>query len=773
MMLDITIKINNILWQRPKRGAILTGFVIGEGLPLERSERVRIPYSVSIEDRISSGQWWRIVGDTEDYKGDMQIVATHALLLRPSGEHIVDLIAGDRHRFPGIGKSYARKLWDHLGNNLYELLEAKNDIDLGTTMRKLKIPNAEQASTAMVEGWSELGLGEVVYWLDNLPSAINLGIGLGERICKCWGVSARKRIEEDPYRLISFISTRHVNKAWKTVDDIALNVFGLAHDDERRLHAAIIDSIYSHYDNKSTVVDRKTLVTKTKNRLGSRSLAEKAIGQSYGRNSFLHNDEFWQSRGAYLMEREIAERIKRILNFKQNQFFCEKDFEDADIAKAIEEFEDKETKALRAIGTLGRDEMFHLDEEQKKAVRVCLDNNLSIVTGGTSVGKASVLECVNHITRKTGGDVVQMSLFGRAPRHMSKATGQPTKTIAGFLCKSSAEDIKEGMTYVVEEASTLDLPTTFQILRKLPENSRLILVGDAEQLPPLGPGKVFHLLVKELAGMVPTSTLTKVYSQEGSSGIPAVAEAIRGSEDASSTMPNLPAYTAKGSGVSVYKATTTTAIYKAVEKVYADHRENSPDTDVQILTATETSADSINILLQNKYASDKKRVLVYNTEFMRWSNSSAFAEGDPVMFTYNNWERDLLNGSLGRIIKVYNQPKDNDVDAAHTKSANICFDTGAKNLTVKEVDSLTLAYAIKVQKAQGRQHKRVIIPLLKGATLIDKAWVYTAVTRGIEQVVFVGDIDIAKAAVESDVVADKRQVGLGHMLKFILSQPVL
>ena len=242
-MFDITIKIDNILWQKPTRGAILTGFVIEEDAPVERTERVRIPYSVSIEDRISSGQWWRIVGDIEDYKGDMQIVATHALLLRPSGEHIVDLIAGDRHRFPGIGKSYARKLWDHLGNNLYELLEAKNDIDLGTTMRKLKIPNAEQASTAMVEGWSELGLGEVVYWLDNLPSAINLGIGLGKRICNCWGVSARKRIEEDPYRLISFISARHVNKAWKTVDDIALNVFGLAHDDERRLHAAIIDSI--------------------------------------------------------------------------------------------------------------------------------------------------------------------------------------------------------------------------------------------------------------------------------------------------------------------------------------------------------------------------------------------------------------------------------------------------------------------------------------------------------------------------------------------------
>ena len=292
------------------------------------------------------------------------------------------------------------------------------------------------------------------------------------------------------------------------------------------------------------------------------------------------------------------------------------------------------------------------------------------------------------------------------------------------------------------------------------------------RLPPLGPGKVFHLLAKELAGIVPTSILTKVYRQEGRTGIPAVAEAIRGSEDTASTIPNLPAYTPKGSGVSVYKATTTAAIYEAEEKVYADLGGNSPDADVQILTATETSVASINMLLQNEYASGKKRVLAYNTEFKSWSNSCAFAEGDPVMFTHNDWERDLFNGSLGRIIKAYNQPKDKVADTAHTKSANICFDTGTKNLTVKEVDSLTLAYAIKVQKTQGRRHKRVIIPLLKGANLIDKAWVYTAVTRGTEQVVFVGDIDIAKAAVESDAVADKRQVGLGHMLQFILDQPI-
>ena len=757
-MQNITLKVDSVLWQEPEHGAIFTGHLIENDMPGEHKGRIRIPYSVSVDEHIRPGQWWRILGDTETFKGTPQIAATEALLLRPSGEHIVDLLAGDRLRFPGIGVNYAWKLWDKLGNRLYELLEARNDVDLCTVMRQLKIPKAEEASAALIEGWEDLGIGETVSWLDNLPSAGRLSAGLGRKICRCWGTAARKQVEEDPYRLISFMSTRHFQKGWKIVDDIAIKVFGLVSDDERRLHGALIDSIYSHYDNKNTIIDRETLQRKISIRLGSKILAKEALTRSHGKNSFLHNGEFWQARGTFLMEKEIAEQLAKILRFKQPGLLGEKRFEAAEIDKAITEFEEQEG--------------YPLGNEQRAAVHLCLDNNLSVITGGAGTGKTSVLKCLYHILNKAGDKNCQMALAGRAARRMTEATGYTARTIAGFLASTNKNYTAEGMTFVIDESSMLDLPTTFQLLRRLPEDCRLILVGDAEKLPPIGPGLVFHVLAKLMIGIVPTTVLTKVYRQEGVYGIPAVAEAIRGTEQKDPTLSELPKYSGPGKGVSIYPAKPV-EMEKVLTKIYAELGGDKPGEDVKILAITRDMGPygmrGINRFLQNEYALGKKRVLGFNADLKVWSNSGEFAEGDPVMFSHNDWDRDLFNGTLGVVEKAYAPPSDEYVDPSVTPSAKVSFDTGTQDITVEDLGSLELAYAITVHKSQGSQFKRVIIPVRKGP-LLDKALVYTAITRGIEQVVLVGDIDAAREAIENGAATDKRQVGLGQMLKSIIRE---
>jgi exodeoxyribonuclease V alpha subunit len=136
------------------------------------------------------------------------------------------------------------------------------------------------------------------------------------------------------------------------------------------------------------------------------------------------------------------------------------------------------------------------------------------------------------------------------------------------------------MTIVIDEASMLDLPLTFQILKKVPPECRLIFVGDSEQLPPIGPGLVFHLLAKDLQGQVPAAELTKVYRQSDRTGIPAVAKAIR-----EQRWPDLPRYSGKGEGVSIIPA----KLHKAeeiIQRVYADLGGNDPDADLHILCVT-------------------------------------------------------------------------------------------------------------------------------------------------------------------------------------------
>ncbi len=760
-MLEFTAKIDGLVWQKPNRGAIVNATVIDGDLPSGAEWRIRMPHSATDDDSVQPGQWWRVQGEHEQFQGNPQIGVKEATFLRPSGEHIKDLLAGDKDRFPKIGAAYAEKLWDKLGKKLFDLLEKKDEEELAKVMRELKIPTPHGLAETLVKGWAGLGIGEIICWLDNLPASGKFGIKLGRRVCRCWGTEARKRVEEDPYRLLSFYKDpRHVKyewAAWKKVDEIAQRVFKIKPNDERRLHGAVIEAIYKSYDAKNTIIDRTTLLEKVKGRLGSEKLATEALCRSYGKNSYLHNDKWFQARGVFLMEKDVAEKLNRIMRYKQYDLFVT----DSQVDKYIAEFEDKEG--------------YKLAPEQRKAVHLCLDNNLSVITGGAGTGKTSVLKCIYYVLKKLKGEIVQMAVAGRAARRMTQATGYPARTIAGFLNDSKKEYKSEDVTFVIDEASMLDLPMMYRILRQLHEGARLILVGDAEQLPPIGPGLVFHLLAKTMFGIVPAVALIRIFRQEDSSGIPSVAAAIRGDQDNDPTLPELPQYSGQGIGVSVYPAKNG-EIAAALQEIYADlceteTGERDPKADVQILAIISRDkphgVEGINKAFHAKYSKGKKRVLGYTEKQAPWAAPAQFTVGEPVIWKQNEWERDLFNGTLGVIEKAYDAPSTEKPDPGEHLSAKINFDTGKQDVMISDLDSMDWAYAITVHKSQGSQFKRVVIPIVKG-DLLDKALVYTAVTRGVEQVVLVGDIEAAKKAIEDGAAADKRDVGLGHMLKLVL-----
>lgn len=761
-MAQYEVKIESVLWQKPNRGAIVRAALIEDDIPSEE-KRIRFPHNTIFDDMIQAGQWWCIEGEDETWQGNPQIGVTEAVLLRPSGQHIKALLAGDKFRFPGIGEAYAERLWDKLGNKLSDLLNDKKEFELAQVMRGLKIPTPDDLAEVLIDGWTDLGYGEVITWLDSLPAKGNFGIWVGKKVCKCWGKDARKRIEEDPYRLHSFYKEKRRDQewaAWRKVDEIAQQVFQVEEDDERRLHGAIIESLFKAYDNRDTIVHRDVLLKKVEGRLGSKKLAAEALNRTYGKNSFLRNDEWFQARGAFLMEKEVAERVAQTMRFKKFEMFGEASFAAKEIDSSIEEFE--------AI------EGYRLGPDQRGAVHLCLNNRLAVITGGAGTGKTTILKAVYHVIKKAGGEIAQMALAGRAARRMSEATQRPARTIAGFV--NDHETAYTGdTTFVIDESSMLDLPMTLRALRHLPQGCRLILVGDAEQLPPIGPGLVFHLLVNELRDAVPTVELKRVYRQSDKSGIPAVAAAIRGDEKNTPALPELPEYSGVGSGVSVCSASSN-SIADTIKKVYADlcetpEGERDPEKDVQVLAIVNNNKPhgvaGINTAFHMKYSRGRKRVIGHTEENAPWKAPAQFAEGEPVIWNYNDWERELLNGTLGVIEKAYDYPDEESLYPSEHLSAEINFDTGSQDVTVGDLESMKLAYAITVHKSQGSQFKRVIIPVVK-EPLMDKSLLYTAVTRGVEQVVLVGDIEAARDAVKNGAAADQRTVGLGHLLRLAL-----
>lgn len=764
---DITLQVKTLTWQEVGKGAIFTGDVLDADYnPTGDEETVRADYNaVGRETFVGKKEIWRIVGHWETYNGKPQIGAKQAFLIRPTGEHIVNLLANNP-MFEGLGDAYANRLWKNHGTDLNDMLNKGDLPALTEAMVKAEVRQPEKVAHTAILVWKELGVNEVISWLDSLPADKKMGVLMGRKMYGCWGEKAKQYVMDDPYRLLAFTGWYEGRRAWKVVDNIAQTVFEVGVDDKRRFHASIIESLHYMYEERSTIVDRATLLDEMSRRLGGKKLAERALKEVAGSKAFLTNDSFWQARGAFLMEKYVAEGLLKLARYRQYELFGPDIQRVERIQAVISEFEGKEGYAL--------------GERQKEAVQTILENQVTIITGGAGVGKTTVLKCVHECVEDAGGRVIQMALSGRASRRMAEATNRPAITIAGFLKKK--QNFDGCPTIIIDEASMLDLPLTYRIIKKVPEGCRLVIVGDPEQLAPIGPGKVFHVLTKDVKDLFPVVVLNKIYRQDGASGIPAVSDAIRYGK-----WPELPLYDGKkGVGVSIIPADPDDmlggfdedGVYQngILENLYEELGGN--EEDVQLLSATTKSdpfsTGGINDAFHAKYSVGNRPVLKWLDhldDFLTKWVDAGYSEGDKVVFKYNDWERELFNGSLGKITKAYSSESD-PAPEEDDPCMEVDFDTGVQELDAADLASLMLAYSITVHKAQGSQFERVIIPVRKADNL-DRSMIYTAITRGVSQVVLVGDIEAAENAVRSVPSVDERQVGLGHLLKYIVSADTL
>lgn len=289
---------------------------------------------------------------------------------------------------------------------------------------------------------------------------------------------------------------------------------------------------------------------------------------------------------------------------------------------------------------------------------------------------------------------------------MKEVTGREATTIAGFLRNVDKSNFDDKTVLVIDEASMLDVGTMYQILQQIPSETRILLSGDKDQLASIGAGLVLHDLLK--SGKTPVTEL-KVVNRYGGD-IAKVAESVRNgfwpeiSSDISKEICFIPCPPAK--------------LQTLLTSIYSNHINNSQS--IQILEPVNngkySSTKITNQYCQETFAKDAKKIKCWNEEFEQFERLS-IREGEPVLCTRNHWDKDLQNGSLGRVINVYPEPQeqfdsfDQPLGEAY---ADIQWDDGqVKRLTEDLIDDVTLAYSITVHKAQGSQWDTVILPVYK------------------------------------------------------------
>jgi len=717
------------------------------------SRRAAVPSAV-LPRRPVKGELWRVIG-TEAFSLEHSSPYTDASIALPmplEGDAVVRYLA-DNPNFPGVGYKTALKLRNALGlDGLYEALAKKSHAVLAAAV-------GPQLAAVIVSAIDLLN--EEIITLRELEREGVDGATAGLAF-SIWGVSAPKYLAAQPYGLRLLLR-------WSSVDERALRM-GVLPDDDRRLFA-LVEEAFARLLKRGHTGATQAQVCSTFQQLAkvgtpiqTVTTIQRAIDSA---RCVKHPSGLLQSRGVSWMEREVERVLIEHIEAPQSS-----------AAPRIASAAIADTEA-----DLGRT----MTARQREAVQMVLDHRVCALAGGAGTGKTTALHAISRARLAatcadgdgTAADdqIVQAAVAGRAARRIAQATGLPAVTIARLIrdLETNRRDLA-GSLLVIDESSMLDLPMAYQLLTRLPPDCDLLFVGDPAQLPPIGPGQVFSSV---LAGnRIPRVELDLPQRQRSGSVIPAVALAIR-----EGRLPDLPTFDPSSpdrEGVYILPTPRAhDAIAKATLEGFAAMAGPVPergkfqsliDGDVQVLCATKNGmagAKALNREIEDRYMSRQVRAAGWG-----------LSVGSKVLWLKNDYDKaplrtadgtikvdarsgrpealGLMNGCLG-VVRRHSDGRDSDTGAP---GSWIEFEDGAKDwIYERDLQNLTHGWAVTVHKAQGSAFQRVFVPIAS-SRLVDRALIYTAVTRAVRTCVLVGDPAFISAAVKAPSRAQLRQTCL-------------
>jgi exodeoxyribonuclease V alpha subunit len=617
----------------------------------------------------------------------------------------------------GIGGGLAKRIVKVFGARTLDVLE--NEMESVLSVEGIGRKRLEMIKTA----WNEQKeVRNVMVFLHSH----GVGSGYAAKIFKCYGKGSIEAVRQNPYRLATDIH----GIGFITADRIA-GKMGFPKDSQHRARAGIQYVLHQLSDEGHVYCPQGELLDRSQALLGiNREILKPAVrslaidgeivieeineGQAGSRN---HESAVYLSK-YHICESGIAGRIRALIA----------------AAKSMRKIDPD-----KALAWVEQRLSIRLAENQRQAVGTAVRSKVMIITGGPGTGKTTIIHAILKIFQQTGVRILLAAPTGRAAKRMTEATGFEAKTIHRLLMYSfqkggfqkNEKDNLDCDLLILDEASMIDTLLMYHLLKAVPLSCTMIMVGDVNQLPSVGPGNVFGDIMA--SGAVPVVELTEVFRQAQASLIIVNAHKINNGK--------LPLTPGKGYPFDDFyfiEQEDPERVLKIVLDLVAERIPKGfnldPLTDIQVLSPMHrgiVGAGNLNESLQ--------KVLNPGEEGVAWG-SRHFRVNDKVMQLRNSYEKEVYNGDIGKVIKV--NPE--------SKEMVVLFDGRQVPYDFGELDEIMPAYAVSVHKSQGSEYPAVVIPVLtQHYMLLQRNLLYTAVTRGKRLVVIVGSIKALALAVRN------------------------
>lgn len=621
----------------------------------------------------------------------------------------------------GIGAALAGRIVRHFGDDTFQIVE--NEPERLSEVKGISEKKAREIAMQIAE---KSDMRKAMMFLQKYGISLNLGA----KIYQKYGDSVYSVLQENPYRLADDIS----GVGFKIADEIAYRI-GIHTDSHYRIKSGMVYTLLQATGEGHVYLPKDELFQRAAELLG--------VDSSYMEKHLVD----------LAMDRKIVQKEQgdQILIYPAQYYYLE--LNTARMLRELDIFCPEDEKIVeRRIVQIEKETGTVLDEMQKKAVQEAAGHGLLILTGGPGTGKTTTINAIIRYFEGEGAEIRLAAPTGRAAKRMTEATGYEAQTIHRLLELSGMpEDDREGQpihfernaenpletdVIIIDEMSMVDIHLIHSLLMAVTAGTRLILVGDENQLPSVGPGNVLRDIIR--SGQFPVVELKKIFRQASESDIVVNAHKINKGEQVEINNKSRDFFFLKRYDADIIIRVVIALIQEKLPK----YVEAKPF-EIQVLTPMRKGllgVERLNQILQRYLnppdASKKEKEI----------GQGLFREGDKVMQVRNNYQLEweirgrygipiekgvgVFNGDTG-IIKTINE---------FAETAEVEFEDGRwAEYSFKQLDELELAYAVTIHKSQGSEYPAVIIPLLSGPRmLMNRNLLYTAVTRARKCVTVVG-----------------------------------
>ncbi|MCL1630467.1 ATP-dependent RecD-like DNA helicase [Sporolactobacillus sp. CPB3-1] len=678
--------------------------------------------------------------------GQQYEVENYRKMLPKSKSGVITYLSGDL--FPGIGKKTAEAIVNELGE--HAITEILNDPSCLNRVPRLDDSKRSLIADTLLQNE---GLEKILIGL----SDYGFGSQLAMKIYQAYGNESLEIIQENPYQLIQDIEGIGFQRA----DELAANS-GISGNHPDRIQAAFLYWLNERAMNDGHVyMPEQETIHEVQRLLSSREKIdegdlerERDVLEEDGK--LVHDNDHLYLPPLYYAEKGIVTGIEKLTDQEPEEEFSESEF-------------------LKALGKVEDKLSMQYAKSQQEAIRQAIQSPIMILTGGPGTGKTTVIRGIVEVYAELNSyslepkdyddehpyPILLVAPTGRAAKRMKESTGLPAVTIHRLLGWNGGsgyahdeDDPIEGKLLIVDEMSMVDIWLANQLLKSLPEGMKVVIVGDEDQLPSVGPGQVLSDLIHSEA--VPVIRLTDIFRQAQGSSIIELAHEIKEGALSDVTVPK--------NDRRFFKCHQNQVVDVICQVASLAKKKGYPPKDIQALAPIyrgSAGIERINKALQELFnpKDEQKRELEYGDQ--------CFRVHDKVLQLVNNPDENVFNGDIGEITAIFKAKETTDKE----DTVIVTFDSVEVKYLKHDLNQLTLAYCCSIHKAQGSEFPIVILPVVKGYhRMLRRNLIYTAVTRSKESLILCGDDEaFAEAVGRND--GDKRHSALAKKIRERLHLP--